>query len=396
MKFTSLFSLILLVHLAVLGILFVQPGCQSTSAEPQAAQPSRDRAPTAAPTRAPERTTADSGRSQLDPAFNAGLDEGTARSAQPSRSSSGLVAPTRPVQAEPTRTTTTASRSGDGTLLQPFYTDDQGFAQDSLAGASNGVRSYNVRSGDTLTRIAEREGVTLEALLRANQLDRNSTIYVDQTLTIPSASSAPAATATTPSNGNGGSGREYTVRSGDTLSAIATRHNVTVAQLRSANGISGDIIRVGQTLVIPGNGASTPAPTVATPSTPTPGGATYTVRSGDTPGQIARQFNVDTAELMRVNGISDPRRIRVGQVLQIPGRTADTSHTTESRPASRETTPGTSESSDRDPVIRETTVAPRRINGQPDAAPQPDIFDLELLDDEDLPYAEVERVGGDN
>lgn len=389
MKFTSLFSLILFVHLAVLGVLFFQPGCQSTSTEPRAAQPSAERAPTAAPTRAPERPVANNEPRQLDPAFNAGFDEG---SAQQTRSTSGLAAPTRPVRSEPVAGSST-TRTSDDTLLLPFYTEETGFTTD-LSG--NG-RSYTVRSGDTLTRIADREGVSLEALLRANQLDRNSTIYVDQTLTIPAATSAAAPAA--PRASNGVSGSEYTVRSGDTLSTIAARHNVTVSQLRSANGISGDIIRVGQTLKIPGNGASAAGRTTTattSASTPSASGATYTVRSGDTPGGIARQFNVDTAELMRVNGISDPRRIQVGQVLQIPGRTAteesrptatrDTQRTTETRPASR----------DREPVIRETTVAPRRINGQPDPAPQPDIFDLESLDDEDLPYAEVERVGEDN
>ncbi len=45
--------------------------------------------------------------------------------------------------------------------------------------------------------------------------------------------------------------RRYTVKRGDTLSAIARRHNTTVAGLRRANGISGDLIRPGQVLRIP-------------------------------------------------------------------------------------------------------------------------------------------------
>ena len=45
--------------------------------------------------------------------------------------------------------------------------------------------------------------------------------------------------------------RRYTVKRGDTLSAIARRHNTTVAGLRRANGISGDLIHPGQTLRIP-------------------------------------------------------------------------------------------------------------------------------------------------
>ena len=45
--------------------------------------------------------------------------------------------------------------------------------------------------------------------------------------------------------------RRYTVKRGDTLSAIARRHSTTVAGLRRANGISGDLIRPGQVLRIP-------------------------------------------------------------------------------------------------------------------------------------------------
>ncbi|GAA3897920.1 N-acetylmuramoyl-L-alanine amidase AmiB [Halomonas cibimaris] len=44
---------------------------------------------------------------------------------------------------------------------------------------------------------------------------------------------------------------EYRIRAGDTLSAIATRHNVSVNRLRRANELSGDVIRVGQVLHIP-------------------------------------------------------------------------------------------------------------------------------------------------
>lgn len=47
------------------------------------------------------------------------------------------------------------------------------------------------------------------------------------------------------------SGNEYRIQSGDTLSAIAIRHGVPVNQLRQANDLNGDVIRVGQVLRIP-------------------------------------------------------------------------------------------------------------------------------------------------
>ncbi|MDZ7810578.1 MAG: LysM peptidoglycan-binding domain-containing protein [Arhodomonas sp.] len=45
--------------------------------------------------------------------------------------------------------------------------------------------------------------------------------------------------------------REYTVRSGDTLSEIASNHGVSVQRLRRVNGIDGDVIATGMTLQIP-------------------------------------------------------------------------------------------------------------------------------------------------
>ncbi|HBN62034.1 MAG TPA: N-acetylmuramoyl-L-alanine amidase, partial [Halomonas sp.] len=46
-------------------------------------------------------------------------------------------------------------------------------------------------------------------------------------------------------------GNEYRIQSGDTLSAIAIRHGVPVNQLKQANDLNGDVIRVGQVLRIP-------------------------------------------------------------------------------------------------------------------------------------------------
>jgi LysM repeat protein len=60
-----------------------------------------------------------------------------------------------------------------------------------------------------------------------------------------------------------------------------------------------------------------PGPTIAVgPGTPEP--RTYVVQAGDTPGQIARQFNVSVESLMRANNISDARSLRVGDRLTIP------------------------------------------------------------------------------
>lgn len=97
---------------------------------------------------------------------------------------------------------------------------------------------------------------------------------------------------------------DYTVRRGDTLSALARRFGVTVADLAALNDISDpDRIYVGQRLRVPD-----------------PGGLTYTVRRGDTLSAIARRYGLSVSRLVSLNGISDPDLIFPGQVLELRGR----------------------------------------------------------------------------
>ena len=104
----------------------------------------------------------------------------------------------------------------------------------------------------------------------------------------------------------------YTVQAGDTLSHIAAKYNVSVAELAAYNGLTNpNLILVGQQLSIPGASNSAPAANAASPQT-------YTVQSGDTLFQIAGNFGVRVARLADANGISNADWIEVGQVLTIP------------------------------------------------------------------------------
>lgn len=112
----------------------------------------------------------------------------------------------------------------------------------------------------------------------------------------------------------------HTVQRGENLFRIALRYNTTVAVLRAANGLSNaNLIYAGQTLcVAPVNTSPQPVPQ------PVPGGqTTYRVQPGDTLSAIARRFNVTTALLAQINGIANPSRIFVGQVLTIPVPSGD-------------------------------------------------------------------------
>lgn len=101
---------------------------------------------------------------------------------------------------------------------------------------------------------------------------------------------------------------EYMVRRGDSLSVIAQQHGVTLAELRSANGLrNSDVIHVGQTLAIPGGEGGW----LASQSTE------HVIARGETLSGIADRYRVSLSRLRTVNDINGDV-IHVGQVLTIP------------------------------------------------------------------------------
>ena len=106
------------------------------------------------------------------------------------------------------------------------------------ADASGSYFEYVVRAGDTLWRLAQMYNTTVDAIKKLNGLSGNN-LSIGQILKIPSAGASPVPYI------------EYTVRSGDTLWQISQRYNTTVNAIKSLNGLSSDLLRIGQILRIP-------------------------------------------------------------------------------------------------------------------------------------------------
>ena len=102
-------------------------------------------------------------------------------------------------------------------------------------GPDVGTVTYTVQAGDTLWLIARRYGTTVEAIKQANGLTSNA-LRIGQVLRIP-VSQNPYV--------------EYTVRAGDTLWELARRYGTTVEAIRQANGLTNNILQIGQVLRIP-------------------------------------------------------------------------------------------------------------------------------------------------
>ena len=111
--------------------------------------------------------------------------------------------------------------------------------------------TYTVQPGDTLGEIAVEFGVSLESIQVANNL-QGVTIYADQELVIYLDENAVVALTATPTEEVVREGEiVHEVVAGDTLGEIAVAYGVTVDEIKAANGLDSDVIRVGQELTIP-------------------------------------------------------------------------------------------------------------------------------------------------
>jgi LysM repeat protein len=121
--------------------------------------------------------------------------------------------------------------------------------------------------------------------------------------------------------------KTYHVRSGDTLTKIAAANGVSVDDMQQANELHGPL-RVGQVLHIPAATGATatthPAAAAASPAKAVSGlkdaGTTYTVAKGENPVVIARKLHVNYDDLLKLNKIEDPKKLRIGQKLKIPAK----------------------------------------------------------------------------
>jgi LysM repeat protein len=140
---------------------------------------------------------------------------------------------------------------------------------------------YVVIKGDSLAKIAKKNGVTLKALEAANPGVVPTKLKVGQKLSVPASTSTPSVGATPASASEDTASEAYVVKSGDTLTKIAKAHGTTVKAIMAANNLTTKMIKVGKKLKIPVKAeAAAPAPVVDTaPVPPAPAPVTEPVVS---------------------------------------------------------------------------------------------------------------------
>jgi LysM repeat protein len=193
---------------------------------------------------------------------------------------------------------------------------------------STSVESYRVKPGDTLLAIAGRHGLSLAELTAINRINSSTLIYPGQVLRVAKVLPASKPPLNAPDS--------YQVIAGDSLKSISKKFSLSLSALREYNGLSkSSIIYVGQILALK---PSAPAPEMA-PPTPAasplsdevssldpmrPTGACtihgfHTVQAGETISRIAAVYGVSTQSVLSSNSLSWSSTIYVGQKLSIPG-----------------------------------------------------------------------------
>ena len=235
---------------------------------------------------------------------------------------------------------------------------------------------YVVQSGDYLAKISKRFNVTIASIKSLNNL-KGDVIRVGQKLKIPgkvdvgtpAAAPAPAKKSSSSFTPYTGATKEYVVKSGDTLGAVAYGNGINIRQLKELNGLKNDNLRVGQKLKIPAEkpakavaakkaapaaakaveskpvaeaapaAAPVAEPAVAAPAEPQPAPAaevaapaaeqaavpaaapalaTYVVQEGDDMTGVSIRWGVSAAEIRELNNLGDADQLKPGQILKLP------------------------------------------------------------------------------
>ena len=205
-----------------------------------------------------------------------------------------------------------------------------------------GAFSYTIQSGDTLWKLSQNYGVTVQSILNLNPGVDPRNLQIGSILCIPPVAAAPAPMPPKPpvtmptlpvTCPNGAF--SYTVQSGDTLWKLSQTYGVTVQSILNLNpGVEPRNLQIGSTICIPSTVAPPPPKPVPVPPMPPvtvpiptapslpvtcPKGAfSYTVHSGDTFWKLSQNYGVSLQSILDLNPGMDPMHLQIGSTLCIP------------------------------------------------------------------------------
>ena len=217
MNITNVFGFILALHIGVILVLFVQPGCRTNDIQP--------------PSQSDYQTSA----VDSEELSSINSDLGSIYEGNEALSGEDL------------------SEFND---IGGFEPEDEGL---TVSVVDDSLDVYVVQNGDTLWDLAKRFDTTINELCKLNQISKNSILRIGMELEVPKAGDSvmnitkESAAVYQPTDFEG-TGQVYRVVSGDSLSKIAKQYDVSVSAIKATNGLSSDTILIGRELLIPVDG----------------------------------------------------------------------------------------------------------------------------------------------
>ena len=353
MKILKVFSLVIVLHMTLLVMLVLQPGCNTVS-KTETAQAMRP--------------MGDSTRS--------GLWVTNTKKEKKSNPQNVVKSYDRSLVAEDK---VNRSLEYSETLNNEDFNNPAGRETEvaSVYREGNDHFEYTVSRGDSLWTIATRNNVSMKDLIRYNGLNQKDRIHPGQVLLIPGQAAPVVAAIDTPVepvketpeyeepvvavaevedtkileekpeivNSVASTDKEellapkketqvietgegiYEVQPGDSLYIIAMQNNTSVEEIKKLNNLDKLLIIVGQKIKIPGKyqgPVETPASSFNTAFNDVPVEQfedsrylEHTVQPGEYPGLIARKYNMNVADLLHLNDIRNPRMLKVGATLKV-------------------------------------------------------------------------------
>ena len=211
-----------------------------------------------------------------------------------------------------------------------------------------------VKSGETLSEIAERYGLSVQKLMQLNGIEDADLVEAGTKLKLPDGATAKTGGGGSDSRAQAG----HTVSSGETLSEIAERYSISVQELMELNGLEdADLVQVGQRLKVPGAKA----------------GRVHVVQPGETLTQIAGRYEVPVAQLVSLNKLDSPDSLRAGTELTVgPAGKTPSAKSTAPKPVAAKpapTKPAPAEQAKAKPAPAKSAPAPQAAAPKP--APNP-------------------------
>lgn len=173
--------------------------------------------------------------------------------------------------------------------------------------------AYTVAAGDNLYRIAVDYGTTEEHLMAINGLTTNL-LQIGQVITLPSGDGSVEENSTSDSTPQATDG-VHIVQAGENLWAIAQQNGTTEEYLMAINGLSSNLLQIGQTISLSGDESDF----TTTPNQPVTDGV-HVVVAGDNLWDIAQMYGTTEDQLLAWNGLSS-NFLQIGDLISVYGPT---------------------------------------------------------------------------